>query len=152
MGCKQKGEHDGLKVQYKARYCLRGFKEPNKPRSDSPTVDRISANIFFAIAANESWEVETVDVPSAFLQGEPLDRDIFVVPPKEANLEGKLWHMKKAAYGLNDASRRWWAKVVEYLVDLGGKTLVGDECFLYFHNRGKLAGIICLHVDDFKGA
>ena len=24
--------------------------------------------------------------------------------------------------------------------------------FLHFHNRGKLAGIICLHVDDFKGA
>ena len=101
-------------------------------------MDKVSANIFFGIAANESWEVETVDVTSAFLQGEPLDRDIFVIPPKEANMKDKLWHMRKAAFGLKDASRRCLAKVVEYLTKLGGETLVGDECFLYFHHEGKL--------------
>ena len=148
----KKEAHDGLKKDYKARYCLRGFKELEKPRSDSPTVDRISSNLFYAIAANEGWNVESIDVTSAFLQGEPLDRDIFVVPPKEANIPGMLWHMKKAAYGLSDASRRWWIKVIEFLIKLGGRTLVGDECMIYFHHEGKLAGLICLHVDDFKGA
>ena len=148
----KKEEHDGLKVAFKARYCLRGFKEHEKPRSDSPTVDRISTKIFYAIAANEGWDIESIDVTSAFLQGEVLDRDIFVRPPKEANMPGKLWYMKKAAYGLYDASRRWWVKVVQYLISLGGKTLVGDESFLYFHKKAVLIGMINLHVDDFQGA
>ena len=93
----KKEAHDGLKKDFKARYVLRGFKETDKPRSDSPTVDRISSNIFYAIAANEGWEVESIDVTSAFLQGEALDREIYVIPPKEAGITGKLWRMKKAA-------------------------------------------------------
>ena len=44
--------------------------------SDSPTVDRISSKIFYAIAANENWNIESIDVTSAFLQGEALDREI----------------------------------------------------------------------------
>ena len=35
----KKEAHDGLKAPIKARYCLRGFKESIRPRSDSPTVD-----------------------------------------------------------------------------------------------------------------
>ena len=88
---------------------------------------------------------------SAFLQGEDLNRSIFVTPPKEANMPGTLWRMKKAAYGLYDASRRWWIKVIQVLKELGGKTLVGDESFLYFHKDGVLVGLIALHVDDFQG-
>jgi hypothetical protein len=76
-----------------------------------------------------------------------LDRDIFVKPPKEAYMEGYLWKMKNAAYGLYDASRRWWVKVLEVMKELGGQTLVGDESLIYFHNDGKLAGLISLHVN-----
>ena len=148
----RKEEHDGLKVKVKARYCLRGFKEDVKPRSDSPTVDRMSTKILYAIAGNEGWKLESIDVTAAFLQGCELDREIYVTPPKEARMEGYLWKMKKAAYGLYDASRRWWMKVMEVLMELGGKTLVGDESLILFHKDGKLSGMISLHVDDFQGA
>ena len=148
----KKEEHDGLKVNVKARYCLRGFKEEHKPRSDSPTVDRVSTKLLYAIAGNEGWRLESIDVTSAFLQGSDLDREIFVKPPKEAHMDGFLWRMKKAAYGLYDASRRWWAKVMEVMLELGGRTLVGDESLIYFHKEGKLLGLISLHVDDFQGA
>ena len=104
----KKDGYDGLKVETKVRLCLRGFKEENKPRSDSPTVDRASTKLLYSIAANEGWEIESIDVTSAFLQGEKLDREIFVKPPKEADLNGYLWKMKKATYGLCDASRHWW--------------------------------------------
>ena len=148
----KKEGHDGLKTSIKARLCLRGFKELDKPRSDSPTVDRISNKILYTISGNEGWSIECIDVTSAFLQGEELDRTIFVKPPKEANMKGILWKMKKAAYGLYDAGRRWWIKVILVLKELGGRTLVGDESFLYFHKAGKLIGLIALHVDDFQGA
>ena len=147
----KKVEYDGLKVNLKARYCLRGFKEENKPRSDSPTVDRMSTKLLYAVTAQmKGWTLESIDVTAAFLQGDELDRDIFVVPPKEANNQGLLWKMKKAAYGLCDASRRWWTKVVEYLISLGGRTMIGDECVIYFHVDGYLRGMVTIHVDDFQ--
>ena len=147
-----KERHDGLKKDFKARLCLRGFKEFDKPRSDSPTVDRISNKILYTIAGNEGWDIQCIDVTSAFLQGEDLDRKLYVTPPKEANMPGMLWLMKKAAYGLYDAGRRWWIKFILVLKELGGQTLVGDESFLFFHKDGKLVGLIALHVDDFQGA
>ena len=106
----------------------------------------------YTISGNEGWSIECIDVTSAFLQGENLDRTLFVTPPKEANMPGMLWKMNKAAYGLYDAGRRWWIKVILVLKELGGRTLVGDESFLYFHMDGKLVGLIALHVDDFQGA
>ena len=148
----KKEEHDGLKVNLKARYCLRGFKEQEKPRSDSPTVDRLSTKLLYAFAGNHGWKIESIDVTAAFLQGSDLDRDIFVKPPKEAKMNGFLWKMKKAAYGLYDASRRWWVKVMEVMIELGGRTLVGDESLIYFLKAGNLIGMISLHVDDFQGA
>ena len=74
----RKDSHDGLKVNVKARFCLRGFKEPEKPRSDSPTVDRLSTKIMYAIAANEAWEMASVDVTSAFLQGNEIERERYL--------------------------------------------------------------------------
>ena len=50
----KKEEHDGLKVGFKAIYCLRGFKENDKPRRGSPTVDRISTKIFYAIDSKKN--------------------------------------------------------------------------------------------------
>ena len=147
----KKDDHDSLKVNLKARYCLRGFKEENKPRSDSPTVDRMSTKLLYAITAQmKGWVLESIDVTAAFLQGGELDRDIYVIPPKEANNEGFLWKMKKAAYGLCDASRRWFVRVVEFLLSLGGKTMIGDECVIYFHKDGYLRGMVTIHVDDFQ--
>jgi hypothetical protein len=67
-------------------------------------------------------------------------------------MDGYLWRMKKAAYGLYDASRRWWMRVMEVMMELGGRTLVGDESLVCFHKDGQLIGLISLHVDDFQGA
>ena len=59
--------------------------------------------------------------------------------------------MKKTAYGLYDASRRWWIRAVEFFISLGGRTLVRDEYLLYFHKDSKLIGMVSLHVDDAQG-
>ena len=93
-----KETHDGLKVNVKARLCLRGFNEVENPRSESPTVDRISDKILYAFAGNEGWKVESIDVTSAFLQFEDIDREVFVTPSKEAGMDGILWKMVKSGY------------------------------------------------------
>ena len=99
----------------KARLCIRGFQEDNPPRSDSPTAAKDMLKVALAIAANQGWHGECLDVSAAYLQGAQIDRDVFVVPPKEAYKEGLIWKLCKAGYGLNDGARKWYLSVIEEL-------------------------------------
>lgn len=56
-----------------------------------------------AITAQKKWKLNSIDIKTAFLQGEEIDREIYVLPPKEA-LTNKVWLLKKCIYGLGDAS------------------------------------------------
>ena len=40
-----------------------------------------------------------------FHKGGKIDREIFAMPPKEANTTS-IWKLKKCIYGLNDALRK----------------------------------------------
>ena len=59
----------------KARLVVRGFEEQVAPQSDSPTASKDSCKMFLSIAANEQFNIKSLDVTSAFLQGYPLERD-----------------------------------------------------------------------------
>ena len=143
--------HDGQKVDYKARLFVRGFKESNEPRSDSPTASKETLTILTAIAANEGWEIESIDITSAFLQGITIPRDVFVKPPEEIKHEGLLWRLKKGGYGLWDASRLCYLEVKKVLLQLGCSVVSGDEAFFYYRKNGNLSGCVLTHVDDFYG-
>ena len=134
----------------KARLCMRGDTEKDKDniRADSPTTHKDSLKLALAIAANENFEITSADIKSAFLQGQSLDRKVYVVPPVEANESGKLWLLNKAAYGLIDGSRRFYLELKSKLETLGLKEVSGDPGLFTMHKAGKLVGIICLHVDD----
>ena len=51
-----------------------------------------------------------MDVKTAFLQGKPLDRYVFIKARKEAKTTN-LWKLKKCVYGLNEVSRYWYNRV-----------------------------------------
>ena len=140
-------EKEGGKA--KSRLCVRGFQEKEYPQSDSPTAQKESFKIFLAAAANEGFKIKTLDVTSAFLQGYPLERDVYVWPPPECKTEGIVWKLKKSCYGLYDASRRWFMAVKEQLLELKMKSLSGDDALFYLIEDGKLIGMCNLHVDDF---
>jgi YD repeat-containing protein len=82
-----------------------------------------------------------MDLKTAFLQGESYDssRDVYCELPKEAGLP---WYMvarmKKPAYGLNDAPRRWWNVVDGKLRTYGLMPTRADRCtyVLYSNDRG----------------
>ena len=61
----------------------KGFQEQVKPQADSPTVLRDSFKTALSVAANEGHHIASVDITGAFLQGEKLDRDVFVKPPPD---------------------------------------------------------------------
>ena len=64
----------------KACLCVRGFEEEIYPRSDSPTASGEAMKLFLAISVNSNFKLKSLDVASAFLQGEKLERDVFCDP------------------------------------------------------------------------
>ena len=49
---------------------------------------------------------------SAFLQGQPIKREMFIKPPKEAGTD-KLQKLLITVYGLCDAPRPWYLRIKE---------------------------------------
>ena len=133
----------------RARLTARGFQEDADFPTDSPTVQKHSLKLLLAFAATKQWEVKTTDVSSAFLQGDQMDRDVYVKPPREAAAPGKLWRLNKCLYGLKDASRKWYLRVLSKLKDLDFKKCAHDKGFFYVFKDGVLIGMVALHVDDF---
>ena len=138
--------------EIRARLTARGFQEEGDFPTDSPTVQKHSIKILLAIAATEGWEIQTTDISSAFLQGDQMDRSVFVKPPREAKLNNQLWLLEKCLYGLKDASRKWYFRVLKKLKELGFKTSHYDSGLFYLIKDDTLIGMIALHVDDFLHA
>ena len=105
----------------KARLVVRGFEEMDYPQSDSPTASNNSLKLFFALAANEQMRIKSMDVTSAFLQGAPLSRLVYMEPPAERQNRDVIWKLNKSVYGLYDASRKWFQAVKPELLSLGMK-------------------------------
>ena len=86
---------------------------------------------------------------AAFLQGFEIDREVFLVPPAEAEKNDILWRLKKPVYGLSDASRAWYLKASEEIKSQGATNSAYDNALFYLRNDTDLEGLICSHVDDF---
>lgn len=53
------------------------------PQSDSTTVAKESLKLLIAKAANNDFELASVDIRAAFLQAKTLNREVFFVPQKD---------------------------------------------------------------------
>ena len=110
------------------------------------------------LCAKEGFHIESSDVSAAFLQSVPIDRDVFVLPPRERRERGKLWRLTKTVYGLADASRGFYLSFSGEIVKLGcTKTKVDPAMFVLFKERNEEEeepwekqplGAAVSHVDD----
>ena len=133
----------------KARFVARGYEEVDfNNQSDSPTCNKDSLRVVISIIASKEWTINSLDVKAAFLQGKQLDREVYLIPPPEAKVSGKLWKLKRAVYGLNDASRFWYLRVREELSKAGCKCSKADPS-VYYYFPSNLEGVLISHVDDF---
>ena len=106
----------------------RGIEEDvDQIRSDSPTCLKESLRILLTVASTMDWKLVSLDIKCAFLQGYPIQRDLFVRPPKEAGAIGCVWKLNEAVYGLSEASRAWYLRVVDKLSELGGRVSTSDK-------------------------
>ena len=132
----------------KARLVCRGFEEAVEVQADSPTGSKETLHMLLAIAATKGWTIKTGDIKNAYLQGEPINREVHMEPPAELSRPGMVWRLLKAVYGMNDAGRRWYLKVEKVLTSLGCRKSLYDHCLFSYKVGGELAGILLLWVDD----
>ena len=138
------------KIKKKARLVARGYEEVlDGVATDSPTINKESLRIAYMIIASKEWEINSLDVRAAFLQGRKINREAYLKPPREANMKGKLWKLIQCVYGLNDASREFYMKVKEELLKVGCKCSQLDQAVFTYYDSDTLEGIIMSHVDDF---
>ena len=142
-------------TKIKARLTIRGDQEDSSGiRKDSPTVRKGNIKIFAAVAAKEHWEIKASDVACAFLQGVEIDRDVFVLPPKERRVPGVLWKLLKPVYGLCDAPRGWHLALNDEILKTGCEICKIDPAmYIKFSENEteiekKLEGLVLSHVDD----
>ena len=140
----------------KARLNIRGDQEDTSDmRKDSPTVRKGNIKIVLMIAASREWEIKTSDVSNAFLQSVPIEREVYVQPPKERRVPGTLWKLKKTAYGLADASRGFFLSFSGRIQELGcEKSLLDPAMFMFFTSKPEKddIGLAVTHVDDIVHA
>ena len=87
------------------------------------------------LAALEDWEVHQLDIKSAFLNG-MLDEEIYMEQPQGFIFTGKetqVCRLKKAIYGLKQASRAWNSNIHAALTELGFKRTVTDAGIYIMH-------------------
>ncbi|CAE6965701.1 RE1 [Symbiodinium sp. CCMP2592] len=116
----------------KSRLVVSGHTDPDivsgALRTDSPTVSRTAVMTLLQLAASRldaDWGVAAGDVTAAFLNGEKLDRELYLRQPKHG-LPGlhpdQLIKIEKGVFGLIDSPRKWWKKfkkdIQELTIDL----------------------------------
>ena len=137
---------DGVLV-FKARLVVRGFEEDSlQLKKDSPTCNKESVRLL--LLSSNNWSLHTLDIKSAFLQGNSIRRELYLKPPKFVNTN-KLWKLKKTPYGLSDAGRQWYNRVKKELLQLGATQSNLDKATFIWYNNSTSIGVMIVHVDDF---
>ncbi len=113
--------------------CLAGFQDKQRfdQQTDSPTATRPGFRLACQLAASSHWDVGHIDLKTAFLQGEEYDaaRDVICQLPPEAGLPSYIGaRLKKPAYGMSDAPRRWWNRIDSSLIKYGMIPTRSDRC------------------------
>ena len=118
----------------------------NTVTKGSPTCGRENLRLILLISNLNGWKIITMDVKSAFLQGKPIERDVYLKLPKETHTK-KIRKLNTTVYGLGDAPRAWYFCVTEKLIKTGGIKSKYDNAIFYWHQNNPLQGILSSHVD-----
>lgn len=106
-------------------------------------VKPMSYKLIFAIAAALDWEIDQMDVKTAFLYGK-LEEDVYMEQPTGfGDGSTKVCKLDRALYGLKQAPRIWYQTLAEFLQKMGFEPLDTDSSV--FHKKGV---IIAIYVDD----
>jgi Reverse transcriptase (RNA-dependent DNA polymerase) len=148
-----KTKEDGTR-RYKARLVARGFEDSERSQvtRDSPTASSSSQRLVLQALVERQWRPTSWDFETAFLQGNPIQRDVYLIPPLSAAPLGYVWKLCKPVYGLVSAPKAWYDRLCEIVKRHGFSSDLSDEAIFRLRDReGNIVGILAVHVDDTVG-
>ena len=149
---KTKRDAAGNIIRYKVRLCAKGFSQrPGVDYSETfaPVARLTSIRAILAMVAHHDWELDQMDVQSAYLNA-PLTEEVYMRLPEGLAAAGErhlVCKLKKSIYGLKQAGREWNKHVDAALKSLGFIQILADAC-IYVYQRGNVIVINSLYVDD----
>ena len=141
----KRGPH-GEVLRHKARWVVRGFTQEEGVDYDetfASVVKPMSYKALFAIAAAMDYEIEQMDVKTAFLYGNVNDEVYVEQPTGYEEDTDSVCLLDKALYGLKQSPRIWYETLTEFLKSLGFEAINAD--LSVFTRYGM---IIAIYVDD----
>jgi hypothetical protein len=155
IGCRWvwliKRKADGSIERFKARLVAQGFSQ--RPGLDyveifAPTFRPASLRLVLAIAAIQDLHLHSLDISSAFLNGE-LEEEIYMKQPEGYHEGGPddVCRLFKSIYGLKQAPRQWNKKMHATLRTMGFNRLESDQG-LYIYQKDEVRIIMPIWVDD----
>ncbi len=140
---------------YKARLVVLGcYQTPGKDYAEtfSPVASDTTIRMVLCVANYKGWDIEQIDVETAFLNAD-LKEEVYIKVPKGYKLLGKgqikdkVLKLNKALYGLVQAPRAWITEVSKVLSELGFIKSWVDPCLLIMKKNTKV-NVTVIYVDD----
>lgn len=149
---KIKRNANGEIVRHKARLVAKGCSQRygvDYQETFSPVVRYSTLRTLMALAVEFNLEVSHLDVSTAFLHSS-ISEEIYMEQPEGFRDESqpfKVCKLKKAIYGLKQASREWYTFIKERLLELGFTQNNTDPCVFQRVIDDELT-IVAVYVDD----
>ena len=147
---KVKLKSDGSLERCKARLVAKGYNQRfgiDYEETFSPVVKMPTIRCIIALAASKKWPIYQLDVNNAFLHGD-LHEEVFMkVPSGVPNPHNEVCRLKKSLYGLKQASRQWFAKLVSALTS-HGFTQSKNDYSMFIKKKDHHITIAAIYVDD----
>ncbi len=146
--CKKNGTHH-------ARLVALGYSQvPGVDYMDNfaPVVNDVTLRVIMMLYLLYKYDSKIIDVETAFLYGD-LEEQIYMKIPEGLQEytqvpEDACVELNKSIYGLVQAARQWWKKLMQLLTEkLGFTCSKVDPCLLYRENKKGMV-YMCLYVDD----
>ena len=152
-----KRDEVGRPTRFKARWVAKGFQAiygRDYTRTSSPTMRMESFRLLAHLAASLGWNLEQLDVKTAFLYGIlPEDERCYMEQPEgfeEPGTKGShVWELLRGIYGTKQGSRTWNVTMNDYLVNDLGFTRLACEFCVYYRTTKTGTVFTGVHVDDF---
>ena len=128
----------------------RQVKGVNYSETFSSTAKMPTVQVVLVNAATQDWEIEHVDVKSAYLNA-TLKEMIYMKLPRgvlKSGEEGKVCRLVKGLYGLKQAGRGWYQEMSQVLIkDLGFTHSTVDHSVFFWRSSNEHM-IIVVTMDD----
>lgn len=151
---KIKRNADGSINKYKGRIVAKGYAQRegiDYTETFAPTARFGALRTVIALAAIEDWELDSVDISTAFLNGD-IDAEVYMRKPDGVEIpgfEGSEWVLQllKGLYGIKQGPRIWSVKLHSALSEIGFKRLECDHS-VFLYERDDVKMVVPVHVDD----